>query len=208
MDAPQTRLVVRLGAARTDDRAVGQSDRLVLDRTQNPFGKTPGLAPRLPGVARRPHDAPPVPRIGTDLVEEGERAVRHLEEDRVPARVPGPVRLNASRDLDGRRPRAFHLARNPDADVWRAFACASEPRGDETLARLGDGRRVHARERRRLEEEFGLHDRRAAALPRAGPFDRLRAGGVVEELTGDRQQGGGSDRGVYLMSSSTAAADG
>ena len=116
--------------------------------------------------------------LGPDLVEERQRAVGHLEEHRVPARMPGAVGLHAGRDLDRRRPRAFHLPRHPDADVRRALARAAEPGRDEPAARLGDRGRVHARERRRLEKEFGLHDRRGAATAGTAFPSKVRANGV------------------------------
>ena len=158
MDAPQAWLVVRFAAARADDRAIREPHGLVLDWPQHPVGQPPRLSPRPSGVGGRAHDTPPVARVRADLVEERERAIRHLEQHRVPARVPRAVGLHAGRDLDRRRPRAFDLARHPDADVRGALARAPEHGRHQPVARLRDGRGVHAREGRLVVEELGLED--------------------------------------------------
>ena len=123
------------------------------------------------------------------FVEERQRAIGHLEEHRVPARMARPVGLDTGRDLDGCGPCALGVPGYPDADVWRALACSPEPRRDQSFAGVGDRRRVNARKGRRLEQELRVHDSRCRAALSAERSCRDR-------LARDRQDCGGTKRGI------------
>ena len=73
--------------------------------------------------------------------------------------MPRAVGLNAVGDLDGRRPSARFVARNPDADIGMFLARTTEPGGDEmTGGGLFDGRGMAFGERRGLVDEPGFQE--------------------------------------------------
>ena len=88
------------------------------------------------------------------FIEEEQRTVGRLKEHGIETGETLAIGAHAIGDFDGRRPLAVALAREPDADVGRAFAGAAEPRGDEPALRLHDGRGVAAWEWGGFEDEF------------------------------------------------------
>src|SRR5688572_18389193 len=71
VDAP----TLVLGRAAAKQPAVGQQDRLVLDRTGNAVRQPLGLRPCAAGVVGTDQHSPPGAGTGTDLVEEQQRSV-------------------------------------------------------------------------------------------------------------------------------------
>jgi hypothetical protein len=74
--------------------------------------------------------------------------------------MAGAIGFGPCRHFHRRRPLAADLARDPDADVRRAFLCAAEPRHHESAARVDNRGGMRAPKRRGLEDELGANKRR------------------------------------------------
>src|SRR4026209_1989261 len=104
MHAPFAWTLRRFGTARRDQRAVEQSHRLVFDWAKDAVGQPSGIAPGSPVIARRSNHPPPRLWTWTDLVEQQQLVARHLEEDRVPARMARGFWLDARGYFNRSRP--------------------------------------------------------------------------------------------------------
>src|SRR5262249_11385425 len=79
VNAPSAWTIGGLGAAASQERAVGELHQLVLDRTEDTLRKAPRLAPRPPVVTRGSNHAPPRLRARSNFVEQHQRAA-HADE--------------------------------------------------------------------------------------------------------------------------------
>src|SRR5207302_1397665 len=112
---------------------------------------------RVVGLDQHP---PPLAGARTHFIEKLEGAVAGvLEEDGVPAREAGAVRLLARGDFRGLGPAGAIVEREPDPDVLFTLVSAAEPGCGKTGLGLRDGGGVAGRGRRgRVVNQFGLQE--------------------------------------------------
>jgi hypothetical protein len=144
-----------LGAGRTEQGAIVEDYRFVLDRPEDPARQPPGRRPSAPAICRGGQHAPPAPRARPDLVEQQQRPACRLMQHRVPAGLRPTAPVRAPRHLDRRGPLRIRLTREPDADAGVSFARSPEPSGHHPLGSLRDGRSMGRGERRFFEDELG-----------------------------------------------------
>src|SRR5262245_29953969 len=114
---------IGLDRRRRENVAVGELDRLVLDRSEQTGRKDLRVAERLARVGRALHKPRPTLGARPGFVEQKHLLGAAAEQHRVPARLP----LLFSGNL-WFRPRLAIEARSPDLDVARALALPAKPR--------------------------------------------------------------------------------
>ena len=144
--------------------AVGQPQRLVLDRSEDAPWQRHGVRPTQALIAAAGDNAAPATRARSDTPEQQQAAIPRRVQDGIPA---GAARVRSDRDRIA--PAAVACASSePDAHICRALSGTTEPGGDPPTHDLSDRRCVAGGERRPREDEFraaSLHGRSAGATP-------------------------------------------
>src|SRR6266850_6392368 len=149
-----------LCTARAENISILQLDRLVLDRAKNSLRQArrrgPGLAPIYGGDQH----SPPGRRVGTDFIEQQQRAGFWLEQDRIPTGVTLAGGLYAIGDFNWRGPMPSQLTRDPNPNIRIALTRPSKPRRHQAALGFGNGRCMTACERCAFENKLRLHKTR------------------------------------------------
>ena len=193
---------VVLGARPAEERAVGQGDRLVLDRAEDALRQPPGPRPGSGRRRRWPSASPTRPRASGRPCRRG--GAGRSRPDRGPgsSRGGGAPRRLRRRTGRRRRPRPAPTTARPGSlratqmpTSGLPLVGPAEPGRDErAVGRLGDRRGVAGREGRLLVEELPDHDRRGRASSSAGIAAATASGSRAASIMAGRSSPRGLGR--------------
>src|SRR5260370_39844410 len=104
--------------------------------------------------------SPPRRWVGTDFIEQQQRAGFWLEQDRIPTGVTLTGGLHAIGDFNWRGPMPSQLTRDPNPNIRIALARPPKPRRHQAAFGFCNRRCMTARERGGFKNEFGHHETR------------------------------------------------